>query len=233
MTKVQLAAHLGRSAESLISRHEVASRTGLTYSYLTKLSDQGPGYYREDGGICYYPIEFVDAYNAERRNKVRFEWKAGVNLGRIPIPVEPVRKVVPVHVVVGVIERWKRRELYRRAQTVFDDFLSDQRELKNELRLFGEPWNGDRLDALSKILDGDDNARARKDIFDSMDEQSREVTKKLREVCDEAEIFPSFVHSSFQILSNLMEAAWRDVVVIERRWRTTTDYSGMPLEKPD
>ncbi len=137
---------------------------------------------------------------------------------------------VPVHIVVTMIERWKQRELYRRAQNILTEPFGADTEFKNELRMFGEPWPQGREEALDEAL-ADASPTRRQEIFKSMDDQSGEIARKLRALWDSEGLPPSLMPSLYQVASSLLEDAWEEVVMAEQRWREL-DYSGMPTERP-
>ena len=139
-------------------------------------------------------------------------------------------QALPVHRMVSMIERWKQRELYRRAQKVVDEPFAEDAEFKEELRLFGEPWPEGRLEALSEAVD-DTDATRRQAIFASLDDLENAVGRKLKALW-EAEGLPlSLLRSHYQVASSLLEDAWQEAVMAESRWRSF-DYAGMPAEPP-
>lgn len=235
ITRGELALRLGISESDLLSREQAARVIGIKPTYLSNLKGEGPGFYRSTnaprGGVAWYPRATVDEYARCRASKPRSKFTGLV--GQLDWPPSSGRPGgnVPVHLVVEMIQRWKRRELYRRAQKVLNEPFGEDEGFKDELRMFGAPWPTGRMEALAEVAE-DTDATVRRDIFRSLDDQTRAVTRKLRSLCDEEGIFPSFVHPSFQVLSSLFEDAWRDVVLTESRWRAL-DYSGMPTQPPD
>jgi hypothetical protein len=235
ISRGELAARLGISDADLLTREQAAALIGIKPTYLSNLKNDGPAFYRSTnaprGGVAWYPRAIVEEYAGHRASKAKSSFAGSVGLLEWPPSSGGAGSSVPVHLVVEMIQKWKRRELYRRAQKVLNDPFSEDEAFKDELRMFGAPWPEGRMEALAVAV-GDPDATARRDIFKSLDDQATAVTRKLRSLCDAEGTFPSFRHPSYQVLSSLLEDAWRDVVLTERRWRAL-DYSGMPAQPPD
>jgi hypothetical protein len=137
---------------------------------------------------------------------------------------------VPVHRVVAMIERWKQRELSRRAQRVMDDPFAENEEFEDELRMFGLPWPEGRMEALADAVHDTDPTR-RQAIFTSLDDLEAALSRKLRALWDAEGLPPSLLRASYQVASSLFEDAWREAVMAEARWRSF-DYTGMPSAPP-
>lgn len=100
-----------------------------------------------------------------------------------------------------------------------------------ECRLFGVGVKGGRLGALGAIAEGDGAPALRRAIFDSLDDQTDVSEKHLLALAASHGIAMSKHHPSFSVLSAMAEAAWRDVLEAEMRWRNL-DYAGMPDRRP-
>ena len=235
ITRSELAARLDVSEDTLLTREEASAIIGIKPTYLSNLKNDGPCFYRPTeaptGGVAWYPRATVEAYGRHRAAKSRSSFSGPIGRLAWPPRDDTSRRTVPVHLVVAMIERWKKRELYRRAQSVLNEPLGRNETHDEELRLFGAHWPSGRMAALDEAVADTDSA-TRADIFKSMDDQAIAVQRKLRALCDAEGIFPSFVHPSYQVLSSLMEGAWKEVVMAEMRWRNL-DYSGMPSQSAD
>lgn len=235
ISRGELAARLGIAEADLLTREQAAAAIGIKPTYLSNLKNDGPAFYRSTnaprGGVAWYPRAIVEEYAGHRASKAKSSFAGSVGLLQWPPSSGGAGGSVPVHLVVEMIQKWKRRELYRRAQRVLNEPLGEDEDFRNELRMFGEPWVGGRINAIADAAD-DPDPTSRRDIFKSLDDQAATVDRKLRALCDVEGLFPSFVHPSYQVLSSLFEDAWREVLLAERRWRNL-DYSGMPSQAPD
>lgn len=136
-------------------------------------------------------------------------------------------QALPIHRLVALINDWRRRELYRRAQKVLDEPFEDDDEFEGEFRMFGEP--GADAD-LGGIAEETDRVR-RQVIFTALDELETAVSRKLKAIWDAEGLPAPLLRQHYQVASTLLENAWREVFLAHERWRNL-DYTGMPSEPP-
>jgi hypothetical protein len=235
ITRPELAKRLDIPEADLLTRDEAAVVIGIGRAYLSNMKLDGPAFYRSTkgstAGVCWYPRLNVEHYARHRASKSKSRFTGQIGKQEWPQTSEGAELTIPIHRLVEMVQRWKRRELYRRAQLILNDPLAPSDEFKNELRMFGVPWTEGRLAAIAEAVDDLDPGR-RQEAFTSLDDQAATMDLKLRAICDAEGLFPTFVHPSYQVLSSIFEDAWREIVLTEGRWRRF-DYAGMPSSPPD
>lgn len=134
---------------------------------------------------------------------------------------------VPAHRVVAIIERWKRRELHRRAQKIMEEPFADDREFEEEIRMFGEAGAEGDLDTPADEI-GPARGHA---VITALDQLETAVSCKLQALWEAEGLPPSLLRQQYQVASTLLEDAWREVVSAHERW-LDLDYTGMPSDPP-
>jgi hypothetical protein len=229
----ELAARLGEPESNFPGRAEAAAIIGMKPTSLSNKKDSGPAFYRSTnaptGGVCWYPRRYVVEYAQARRAKTAY--KGPVGELEWPQVADGRDDAVPVHLIVALVEKWKRRDLYRRAQKVMNKPFGIDPELKDELRMFGEPRSGTHLDAFARAAH-DPDASVRREIFQAMDDQDKFIERTASGLFAEQGMSIPSQHPSRHVIEQMLYEAWFEVVGAERRWREL-DYSGMPNEPPD
>lgn len=243
ITKSALAALLGIPEGDLVTREKAAEEIEVSQGYLANLAKPdadgrggGPAYYRSTtsprGGQVWYPWSEVLAFKAHRESKIRRSYQRASGQQDWTV-LQNDSEWLPVHVVVTMIKEWKESELYRRAQEILlDPYQDGSRErFLEECRLFGVGIKGHRLDAFAAIASDDGAADKRKAIFDSLTDQSAAVDAHVLALSHSKGLPITARHPSFNVLSEMFERAWGEVLEAEIRWRNF-DFTGMPDRSP-
>lgn len=160
ISRAELATRLGIPEADLLTRKEAAAVIGIEQSTLSNRKDNGPAFYRSNksatGGLAWYPRATVEQYARHLATKAKRSFAGPVGQLEWPISSRAAGGGAPVHLVVEMIQKWKRRELYRRAQKVLNEPFADDEEFKDELRMFGEPWPEARMEALGRVAEDPD-----------------------------------------------------------------------------
>lgn len=243
ITKSLLAALLNIPEEDLLTRAQAADQIGVSPGYLANLANRneddgsrGPAYYRSTtgptAGNAWYPRAEVEAYARHRRSKIVCSY-GGLEGQQDWTKLHRDAAPLSIHTVVSMINDWKASELYRRAQAILHDPnpANDRKRFDEECRLLGVGLKGCRLAALGEKPDQGVTPVQRKAIFESLNDQSDVTERHLLALCRSSGMDITHRHPSFDALAGMIDAAWRDVLEAEIRWRNY-EFSGMPDRKP-